>query len=256
MRFAEPDPDRGRLNEARHDGRRSARRGAGLSGILMGALLILLGFLIAVAVGVLTGFISPEQLAAPFKGRALPPPSAVSPPAAVEAASAGPAATPVVPATPQSRVTSEKTFGDWRFVCLETAPAATATCSAVQQLRVAETGAPVFVWRIAQDGHGGLIGLWQVPDTVLLAGGLTLDVGTAKPLVLPFESCGDGSCKVVANLAPDFIQALLNTKTLSASVALPNRKGLKFPLSANGLGDALVALQQSAQATDRSVQIT
>lgn len=248
MRLTEPDPSRNRVNEsARRSDRRRGGIGAGLSGILSGALLVMLGVLIAAVVGVVSGFISPEQLAAPFAGAASAPPPAVSQPAsvaAVEATSAAPAATPAVPATPQPQLLSEKTFGDWRYFCVETAPNAAPTCSAVQQLRIAETGAAVFVWRIVQDEHGGLIGIWQVPDTVLLAAGLTLDAGAPKPLIIPFESCGGGSCRVVANLAPDFIQTLLNAKTLSASVVLANRKGLKFPLSANGLGDALIALQQ------------
>jgi invasion protein IalB len=213
-------------------------------------LLIVLGFLIAAVVGVLAGFVSPGQLVAPFTGAASASVSApaVSQPAAapaVETASAALGATPALPAAKQPRMLREETFGDWRFFCVEAAPVPAApNCSAVQQLRVAETGAAVFVWRIVQDGHGGLVGVWQVPETVLLTAGLTLDAGTPKPLILPFESCGGGSCQVVANLASDFIQTLSATKTLSAAVVLTNRQSVKFPLSPNGLADALAALSE------------
>lgn len=255
MQSTEPGPSRDRLNEtarqSRSGGHHSPRRGGigtGPSSILTGALLIALGFLIAILVGVLSGFISPGQLAAPFTGAAAAP---ASPPAAsqpvsapkVEATSTAPAATPAAPAT-QPRVLHEETFGDWRYFCVEAAEGAAPACSAVQQLRIAETGTAVFVWRIVQDGRGGLVGIWQVPETVLLAAGLTLDAGTPKPLVIPFESCGAGSCQVVANLASDFIQSLLRARTLSASVVLTNRQSVKFPLSANGLGDALAALSK------------
>ena len=249
MRLSEPVPGGERLNEPsrRSDGRHSAHRGgARLSGILTGGLLVLLGFLIAALLGVVTGLISPGQLVTLFAGNDSAPPPALSAPAtttAAEASSPAPA-TPDVAATPQPRVVLEKTFGDWRFSCVETTQGVAPTCSAVQQLRVAETGAAAFIWRIVRDVNGGLVGIWQVPDAVLLTAGLTLDAGTPKPLIIPFESCGGGSCRVVANLAPDFIAALLGAKTLSAGVVLSNRQGVKFPLSANGLGDALVALQQ------------
>ena len=137
----------------------------------------------------------------------------------------------------------DQAFGDWRFVCVQ-APDATESCSAIQQLRVAETGAAVFVWRIMQDGRGGLVGIWQVPETVLHAAGLLLDAGTPQPVAIPFETCGDGSCQAMANLTPAFIEKLSSAKTLSASVILTNRKPLKFPVSPTGLVDAIRALSQ------------
>jgi len=188
----------------------------------------------------LAGLVSPGQLASLFAGAGagpdLAPQQVAAPPVAV--------ATPAEPAAQQARVLREETFGDWRFLCVEAVEGATPNCSATQQLRVAETGAAVFVWRIFQDGHGGLVGFWQVPETVLVSAGLTLDAGTSQPLVIPFESCGGGSCQVVANLAPDFIATLSGAKTLSASVVLANRQSLKFPLSPNGLADALAALSK------------
>jgi len=218
-------------------------------GIFAGMLLIVLGFAIAI-VGVLAGVISQGQLIALFTGAnpaSIPPPSAVpqvSAAPAVEAEPPAPAATPVPPVAQQARVLRDETFGDWRFVCVEAAEGAAATCSATQQLLVAETGAAVFVWRILQDGNGGLVGIWQVPETVLLSGGLTLEAGTPQPIVMPFVNCSGGSCQAVANLAPDFIEALSGTTTLSASVVLSNGQSMKFPLSPTGLADALAALSE------------
>jgi invasion protein IalB len=238
------------LTEPEHVQRRRSRSGqgggsgSGALNILSGLLLIVLGALIAVVVGVLTGVVSPGQLVGLSTGVEAsaapdPPPQPAS---AVETVAPVPAATPTPPADPQARVARDETFGDWRFVCLEPDEGATASCSASQRLRVAETGAAVFVWRIVQDGQGGLVGIWQVPETVLLAAGLTLDAGTPQPLTIPFESCGGGSCQAVANLAPDFIEKLSSAQTLSASVVLTNRQTVKFPLSPTGLPDALAAL--------------
>ncbi len=233
MRFGEPD--------SRYAGQGRGSR-TGLSGLLSGALLVLFGFLVAVLAGVVTGIVSLEQVAARFGGgdavAALP---AAEGAAAVEAT---PAVAAVVPGTPEPRVLHEETFGDWRYFCVEGVQGLAPVCTALQQLRVAETGAAVFVWRIVQDGRGGLVGIWQVPGTVRLSAGLTLDAGGPKPLVIPFESCGAGSCQVVGNLAPDFIETLSNAKTLSASLVLTNRENVKFPLSPKGLREALAALSR------------
>jgi invasion protein IalB len=246
MQLTGADPRRDRLREpAEH---RPRGIGAWALDIFTGTLLIVIGFAIAVA-GVLAGIISQAQLIALFSGAdpASAPPSTasrqVSSPA-VEAVSPAPAATSGQPAGQPARVLRDETFGDWRFVCAEAAEGATATCSATQQLLVAESGAAVFVWRIIQDGRGGLVGVWQVPETVLLAAGLTLNAGTPEPVVLPFDLCGGGTCQVIANLAPDFIETLSGAEALSASVVLANRQGLTFPLSPDGLDEALAALSE------------
>lgn len=213
------------------------------------ALLIVLGALLATVIGVLTGVVAPGQLitlstgegaAAASAEAEAPPPAETHPP--VAAATPAPAAPPAPPASQSTRLLRDEAFGDWRFVCVEVKEGAPPNCSASQQLKVAETGNAVFIWRIVQDGRGGLVGIWQVPETVLLSAGLTLEAGTPQPIAIPFESCGTGSCRAVANLAPDFIASLSSAKTLSASVVLSNRQPLKFPLSPAGLGDALTAL--------------
>jgi invasion protein IalB len=219
-------------------------------GIASGVLLVVLGFAIAI-IGVLAGVISQGQLIALFTGAnptvdpaGLPPPAVAASVAAPQPA-AEPAPQPAAAASvPPPRVLRDEVFGDWRFVCVEAADAA-ATCSATQQLLVAETGAAVFIWRIAQDGHGGLVGMWQAPETVLLSAGLTLEAGTPQPIVMPFSSCGGGSCQVVANLAPDFLASLSAATKLSASVVLANGQPLTFPLSHDGIADALAALAAS-----------
>jgi invasion protein IalB len=229
-----------RLDEP--DFRQTARgRGRfGLTGILSSALLVMFGFLLAVLGGVATGVVSLEQVAERLSGGV----------STVDMAPAGTSptveATPVVAApasdAPERRILHEETFGDWRYFCVEGAEGRAPVCTAMQQLRVAETGAAVFVWRIVQDGQGGLTGIWQVPPAVLLSAGLTLDAGGPMPLVIPFESCGAGSCQVVGTLAPDFIETLSNAQTLSASLMMMNRETVKFPLSPNGLSRALAAL--------------
>lgn len=211
--------------------------------ILTSILLIMIGALGTVAIELATGILLPAQLVALVTGAG---PAAVPGQAAVveQAVPASPA-TPTTPATPAAvatpKVVREATFGDWRFYCVE---ASKPICSIMQQLRVSDTGAAVFVWTMVQDGRGGLVGVWQVPETVQLSSGLSLDAGTPQPVVMPFEGCGNGSCRVMGNLTPGFIQALSDATTLSASVVLTNQQNVKFPLSAKGLKEALAELQK------------
>jgi invasion protein IalB len=247
MRLTRPDP-RDRLYEPDEEpwperGLAKPRRGIGASllGLLGSAALIVLGFAIAI-VGVMAGVISRGQLLALFAGAdpASLPPGAATQPASPPAV----AATSPAPAAQQARRLRDETFGDWRFICIEGTAGAAPVCAATQQLLVAQSGAPVFVWRMVQDGQGGLVGIWQVPETVQLAAGLTLNAGTPQPVVLPFDSCGAGSCQVASKLTPDFIAALAATTTLSASAVLKNGQNVTFPLSPTGLADALAALRQ------------
>jgi len=234
------------LKEREFQPRGRSRRSFGdrLLVILTSMLLILLGALGTVAIELATGILQPAQLVALATGAA--PAAAVPSPAAVaEQVAPASAAAPATPPKPASAATAkvvrETTFGDWRFYCVE---ASKPICSIMQQLRVSDTGAAVFVWTIVQDGRGGLVGVWQVPETVQRSSGLSLDAGTPQPVVMPFEGCGNGSCRVMGNLTPGFIQALSDATTLSASVVLTNQQNVKFPLSAKGLKEALAELQK------------
>ena len=248
MSMIEPAPYRPLPEEPRGAGSR-------VLSAFLGVLLICLGALIAIAIGVFTGVVTPSDIqtlvaatrpsSAASVTQQRPAAAPVAAPAASQAttpAQAQPAAAQSTPST--ARVVKEQTFGDWRYVCVEAVPGATPNCSIMQQLKLADTDSVVFVWRIAQDGRGGLVGAWQVFAPVPLAAGLTLDAGTPQPLVMPYESCGNGSCQVTGNLTPDFIRAISAASTLSASVVLENRQSLKFPLSGNGLSAALAALSK------------
>jgi hypothetical protein len=72
----------------------------------------------------------------------------------------------------------------------------------MHRLVYSKTGNSLFVCHIAQEGKGGFIGMWQVLEIVLRTCGVTLDVGTPKPIIVPFESYGSRSCQAVAIWRP------------------------------------------------------
>jgi invasion protein IalB len=157
-----------------------------------------------------------------------------------------PAPAPQAPAPanalPPPKVINQKTYGDWVYSCLAFANGKTA-CSISQTLSDVKTKKPVFLWRIGQDGKGGLIGIWQSPTGVLVGRGIVLDAGTPKPIAIPFEFCGQGGCEATGNLAPDFLASLSNAQKASATIFQRDGKGVTFPLSVKGLADGLAALK-------------
>lgn len=172
-------------------------------------------------------------------------PAAALAPSAISAAGGSNPAERSVEAAAASApaILRQEDFGDWHYSCVAAAPGGAPSCSIVQQLAEAESRAVIFAWRIVPDGAGGLAGIWQVPDSVLLTRGLTLEAGTPQPIVIPFETCGAGRCQALANLAPEFVTTLRGAQTLSVSFTIAaSRQTLTLPLSPNGLPQALAAL--------------
>jgi invasion protein IalB len=163
-----------------------------------------------------------------------------------------PRPTPDAKATPTSpapnapanapKVTNKKTYGDWIYTCLNF-PNAQVRCSIEQTLSSSETKKPVFQWRIAQDGKGGLVGIWQTPTGVLVNRGMVLDVGTPKPIVIPFEYCAPGGCEAIGNLAADFLATLAKTEKASATLYGRDGKPNNYLFSVKGLSAGLAALK-------------
>lgn len=140
------------------------------------------------------------------------------------------------------KVTNTKTFGDWVYTCL-TFPDGKIRCSIAQTLSNSQTKKPVFQWRIAQDEKSGFVGIWQTPTGVLVNHGIVLDVGTPKPITIPFEYCAPGGCEAVGNLAADFVATLAKAQKATATLFGRDGKGITYPFSVKGLSAGLAALK-------------
>ena len=149
------------------------------------------------------------------------------------------------PSTSQAaapKITNQKTYGDWQYSCLNFADGK-AQCSIVQTLSDTKTKQPVFQWRIGQNGSGGLLGIWQTPTGVMVNRGIVLDVGTPKPIAIPYEYCGQGGCEATGNLATDFLASIGKAQKATATVFARGEKPITFPISVKGLADGLAALK-------------
>lgn len=146
------------------------------------------------------------------------------------------------PAAPQPTVVKREAIGDWIHVCVQMPGNQQVRCGISQQLTNAQSGAGVFLWRIVQDGNGGFVGEWETPTGVVVGRGITLDAGTEKPIAIPFQACTQTGCIAVANLAPDFLNAIAQAQQASAVVFPIGGQGVRLNLSVKGLAEGLVAI--------------
>ena len=145
--------------------------------------------------------------------------------------------------TPKVTVLKGQPIGDWIFNCGTNPQNSRKTCTIAQQLTDKRTQSVVFAWLIGDDGQGNLIAVWQTPTGVLVNRGVVIDVGTERPIAVPFTSCISGYCEAVANLAPDFIDLLAKAQKASATVYTLAGEGLTFSVSVNGLAQAIDAVK-------------
>ena len=134
-------------------------------------------------------------------------------------------------------------IGDWIFNCGMNPQTSKKQCTIAQQLTDEKSKSVVFAWLIGNDGAGNLVAVWQTPTGVLVNRGVVIDVGTEKPIAVPFTSCIAGHCEAIANLAPDFIQTLIKATSATATVYTVAGQGLTFNLSVQGLAQAIDAVK-------------
>jgi invasion protein IalB len=223
-------------DDLRRPGRRRPRRSAAVA-FLWVLVLLLLVVGVGAGLALYSGAIEVEIPLLEGRGETDPPaaPPGQQAPAPGEQASNA-------PPQPQMTVTARETYGDWVYTCVELPAGDETRCGIVQQLLNKETGAGVFVWRIAQDGKGGLVSEWQTPTGIVVGRGIVLDAGTEEPITIPFQACTPTGCVAVANLAADFVETLSRTESASAVVFPIGGQGVRLILSVKGLAESLVAL--------------
>jgi invasion protein IalB len=163
---------------------------------------------------------------------------------AAPSVSAPPAATPQAGAAPSPELAGEP-IGDWLLNCSASPKTSVKRCSIMQQLSDQKSKSVVFAWLIGDDGKGNLVGVWQTPTGVLINRGVVLDVGTEKPIAVPYTACITGHCEAVANLAPDFVETLIKAEKATATIFAVSGQGLTFKLSVKGLSDGIAALRNA-----------
>jgi invasion protein IalB len=148
--------------------------------------------------------------------------------------------------TAQLKIADQKKFGDWIYGCVEAPQSKDLRCFINQSLSRGEN--LVFFWRIMHDGKGGLANIWQTPQAVQLNRGIMLDAGMPEPIVIPYQSCGNGRCGAVANMTAEYVELLANAEKLVASIVASNGQKVDLSLSVNGLANGLAALKASTPA--------
>lgn len=153
-----------------------------------------------------------------------------------------------VSANAQSTPPPGEPIGDWTFNCGANPQTSKKQCTIMQSLTDEKSNSVVFAWIIGDDGKGNLVGLWQTPTGVLINRGIVIDLGTEKPIAVPYTACITGHCEAVANLAPDFVETLTKAEKATATVFVVSGQGLTFNLSVKGLSDGIAALKRATTA--------
>jgi len=143
-----------------------------------------------------------------------------------------------------AKVIDRAVMGDWVYGCVVGERPATKLCFIRQQLADSKTKTPIFSWTVGQDTKGNLVAVWQTPTGVLLAQGMLFDIGTEKPIPVPYRACTRGQCQAVANLAPDFVERLAKAEKARATIVAASGNGLAFDFSVQGLAEGLAALRK------------
>ncbi len=159
------------------------------------------------------------------------------------------AQTPAVQPTPASApagqrqvtITDTRDIGDWKYSCAEIEDGQRG-CSIVQQIVREEPRQMLLSWRILRGADGKVRTLIHTPQAVTLSRGVAIEAGLDKPIVVPFERCGDDSCVVTAQLADDFIATLGKAEKVAVLYTLQNGRAIRIPVSVIGLSDGLGAL--------------
>lgn len=136
-----------------------------------------------------------------------------------------------------------QSIGDWKLDCGVNPRTSKKQCTIAQQLTDEVSKSVIFAWLIGNDGEGNLVAVWQTPTGVLVNRGVEIDVGTGKPIAVPYTSCITGHCEAIANLAPDFIHALATATRATVTVYTVAGRGMTFTLSVNGLAEAIDAVE-------------
>ena len=155
-----------------------------------------------------------------------------------------PQAAPPVAAAPPAQLPGEP-MGDWLFNCTTNSQTSMKQCTIMQQLSDEKSKSVVFAWLIGDDGKGNLVSVWQTPTGILVNRGVAIDVGTEKPIAVPFTACITGHCEAVATLAPDFVETLIKAEKATATIFAVSGQGLTFKLSVKGLSDGIAALKNA-----------
>ena len=149
------------------------------------------------------------------------------------------------PPLPAPAKVSGEPMGDWLFNCTTNSQTSMKQCTIMQQLSDEKSKSVVFAWLIGDDGKGNLVGVWQTPTGILVNRGVVIDVGTEKPIAVPFTACITGHCEAVATLAPDFVETLIKAEKATATIFAVSGQGLTFKLSVKGLSDGIAALKNA-----------
>ena len=153
-----------------------------------------------------------------------------------------------VPAQGPSSLT--ETYGAWTVQCqnaeTETEGSPRRACQVSQELRQSATGTRIVLvaFTAPQDGEGPAQVTIVTPFGLLLPEGLSLKIGEADFLEIPFKTCLQGvGCLAESVLSEAQFDALAAGRALNLGMVAANSQKLRTIMVLEGLGPAFERLQ-------------
>jgi invasion protein IalB len=155
----------------------------------------------------------------------------------VHSVAAAPAAQP---GRPQVTRLPPKRFGNWIEQCALSAQQEK-RCRLVFQVVDKSRQHLVLRLVVSRGPKGRAVLIALTPPDAVVRGGISVEPGTAQPLVLPFVSCGPGVCRAGAPLADDFVNALSSAPETTISYQAGTGRPVSYKLPTQGFASAYSA---------------
>lgn len=150
---------------------------------------------------------------------------------------------------PEDLETSTEVFEDWTVICVESSPR---SCRMAQRLNVDSEDGPGQLLQVTlmRSADGVVMGM-DLPLGLDLRAGVVVRFDENEEIPLPYTTCYNSGCQVVAQLAPEHLAEFEAGSTMQVGFrALGQEETLVAELSLSGSSSALAALPEPVQTAE------
>jgi invasion protein IalB len=149
------------------------------------------------------------------------------------------------PQAPRPVRTEILNFDNWTLTCVEYAEArGKQTCAATLQMVQAKSRQVLLAWTAGLGGDGRPVLTIQAPTGILIAPGVEVTLGKAKPRRIAFASCDTGHCTASAPLDEALVRELSAADVAEVDIQAMNGNNVQFKLPIKGFDKAYAGLRR------------
>jgi invasion protein IalB len=158
---------------------------------------------------------------------------------------AQPAPAPAEAEPPRPIRTEILNFDNWTLTCVEYAEArGKQTCAATLQMVQAKSRQVLLAWTVGIGGDGRPVLTIQAPTGILIAPGIEVTLGKAKPRRIAFTSCDTGHCTASTPLDDALVRELGAADMAEVDIQAMNGNNVQFKMPIKGFEKAYAGLRR------------